>query len=104
MLPWIKRWRDWAMHDLWPMHRIGLQPQALHHSYKKAGWTTPDQPIAWNGEAVVVEARLRLRAGARRKSDFQLRLPGQDPLPAENLRKLENDAEHHRVSFRFPPP
>ena len=32
MWPWIKRWRDWAMHDLWPLHRIGPQPQALHFS------------------------------------------------------------------------
>src|SRR5436190_2250822 len=29
MWPWIKRWRDWAMHDLWPLYRIGPQPQAL---------------------------------------------------------------------------
>jgi hypothetical protein len=37
MWPWIKRWRDWAMHDLWPLHRSGPQPQALHYSYEQAG-------------------------------------------------------------------
>ena len=29
MWPWIKRWRDWAMHDLWNMTRSGPQPQAV---------------------------------------------------------------------------
>ena len=55
MWPWIKRWRDWAMHDLWPLYRIGPQPQALHYSYEKAGLTLHDQPIPWNAEAVLVE-------------------------------------------------
>ncbi len=104
MLPWIKRWRDWAMHDFWPMHRIGLPPRALHHSYEKAGLTIPDQPIPWSAEAVVVEARLHLPANARRKADFTLRLPGQEPLPAETLRRLDDDGDHHRVAFRLPPP
>jgi hypothetical protein len=102
MLPWIKRWRDWAMHDLWPMHR-SPQPQALHYSYEKAGLTINDQPIPWNAEAVVVEARLRLPASARRKSDYQLRLPEQEPIPAEMLRRQENE-EHHCVLFRLPTP
>jgi hypothetical protein len=104
MWPWIKRWRDWAMHDLWPLHRIGPQPQALHYSYEKAGLTIHDQPIPWNAEAVLVEASLRLPvATARRKADFQLRLPGQAPVPAESLRRDEED-ERHRLFFRLPPP
>ena len=55
MWPWIKRWRDWAMNDLWPLYRINPQPQALHYSYEKAGLTLHDQPIPWNAEAVVVD-------------------------------------------------
>src|SRR5437016_4686401 len=103
MWPWIKRWRDWAMNDLWPLYRISPQPQALHYSYEKAGLTLHDQPIAWNAEAVLVEALLRLPAGAgRRKADFALRLPGQEPLPAENLRRQEAD-DRYRISFRLPP-
>ena len=39
MWPWIKRWRDWAMNDLWPFYRISPQPQAIHYSYEKAGLT-----------------------------------------------------------------
>src|SRR5262245_10268006 len=102
MLPWIKRWRDWAMHDLWPLSRLGPQPQALHYGYEKAGLTLHDQPIPWNAEAVLVEARLRLpAAAARRKEDFTLRLPGHDPYPAEGLRRVENE-EAYRASFRLP--
>ena len=104
MLPWIKRWHDWAMHDLWPMQRIGLPPQALHYGYEKAGLTLYDQPIPWSAEAVLVEAAVRLAPSTpRRKADFQLRFPGQEPQPAEGLRRQEGE-ELHRVLFRLPPP
>jgi hypothetical protein len=104
MWPWIKRWRDWAMHDLWPMHRNGPQPQALHYSYEKAGLTVDSQPIPWNAEAILVESLLRLPASTpRRKGDFLLHVPGRDPLPPENLRRDEGD-DRCRLSFRLPPP
>src|SRR5438445_1427035 len=104
MWPWIKRWRDWAMNDLWPMYRIGPQPQALHHSYEKAGLTLHDQPIPWNAEAVLVEAALRLQPGSRRKADFQLRIAGRDePVAPESLRR-EDGESRHRLAFRFSPP
>src|SRR5947209_16922537 len=92
------------MHELWPMKRIGLPPQAMHYGYEKAGLTLYDQPIPWSAEAVLVEASVRLAASTpRRKTDFHLRLPGQDPLPAEALRRQEGE-ELHRVQFRLPPP
>jgi hypothetical protein len=101
---WIKRWRDWAMHDLWPLHRIGPQPQALHYSYEKAGLTIHDQAIPWNAEAVLVEAAVRLPAGRpRRKADFQLKVGRQDPISPESMRKEEND-DRHRLFFRVSPP
>jgi hypothetical protein len=101
---WIKRWRDWAMHDLWPMYRMGPQPQALHFAYEKAGLTIHDQPIPWNAEAVLVEALVRLQPNApRRKGDFLLRLPGQDPIPADNLRRQDAE-DRQRITFRIPPP
>ncbi len=104
MWPWIRRWRDWAMSELWPMSGIASQPHALHFSYEKAGLLLHDQPIPWNAEAVLVEANLRLPPStSRRKADFQLRLPGQPPLPPENLRKLENE-DRYRISFRLTPP
>jgi hypothetical protein len=104
MWPWIRRWRDWAMHDLWTMHRASPQPQALHYSYEKAGLTLHDQPIPWNAEAVLVEATVRFPpAAARRKADFQLRLPRQEPLAPESLRQDEADGRH-RLLFRLPTP
>jgi hypothetical protein len=103
MWPWIKRWRDWAMHDLWPLYRIGLQPRAMHFRYEKAGRVVDDQPIPWNAEAVLVEATVRIpRNSTRRKTDFQLRVPGQDLVPAEQM-SSEAD-EQHRVKFRLMPP
>src|SRR4051794_4523541 len=104
MWPWIKRWRDWLMNELLPLHRISAPPQGLHFSYEKAGLVVHDQPVPWNAEALLVEALLRLPPGAgRRKNDFLLRLPGQDPAPADQLRKLEQE-DRHRATFRVPPP
>jgi hypothetical protein len=71
MGPWIKRWRDWLMNELYPSVRIGMQSQALHFSYEKAGLLLHDQAIPWNAEAVVVEASVRLPLTTlRRKSDY----------------------------------
>jgi hypothetical protein len=92
------------MNDLWSMHRTGLQPQALHHSYEKAGLVVHDQPIPWNAEAVLVEASVdRIPTPNRRKSDFQLRLGRQEPLTPESLRR-EEDTDRYRIFFRFPAP
>src|SRR6202049_3168011 len=76
--PWIKRWRGWAMRDLWNLFRnSGPQSQALHFSYEKSGLKLDNQPIPGNAEAVVVEANVRLSApAARQKDDFRLRLGG----------------------------
>jgi len=106
MWPWIKRWRDWAMHDFWFLHRIGPQPQALHYSYEKAGLTIHDQPVPWNAEVAVVEASLRLPSPAvapRRKADFHLFVPGRGSLPAQTLHKSDKDDRHY-LQFRLDPP
>ncbi|OAI51324.1 hypothetical protein AYO44_00500 [Planctomycetaceae bacterium SCGC AG-212-F19] len=102
MWHWLKRWRDWAMHDLWPMQRLGVRPQALHCSYEKAGLTVHDQPIPWNAEAVLVEALVRLPAG-RSPADFQLRIGKDPPIAAETIRRDEADDRHH-LFFRLTPP
>ncbi|MBI1916084.1 MAG: hypothetical protein HYS12_15325 [Planctomycetes bacterium] len=108
MWPWIKRWRDWVMNDLLPTYRIGAQPRALHFSFEKAGLVLHDQPIPWNAEAVLVEATMRLPSPSmRRKQDFQLAVPGQDPRPADALRKQETtlpDEHRHSIFFRLVPP
>src|SRR5262249_23233973 len=74
---------------------------------EKAGLVRPDRPTRWNAGAVLVEATLRLPSpGMRRKQDFQLSVPGQEPRPAENLRKQETTPDEHRysISFRLVPP
>src|SRR6516165_8869328 len=104
MWPSIKRWRDWAMDNLWPLYRIGPRTQALHYSYEKAGLVLHDQPIPWNAEAVLVEAQLQMQTAAgRRKADFLLRLPGRELIVAEHLRRLDTD-DRYRIGFRLPPP
>jgi hypothetical protein len=103
MWPWIKRWRDWAMNDLWPINRIGGHSQAMHFSYEKAGLTIENQPIPWNADAVVVECLLRGSSSSRRREDYLLRLPEQEPLLAETLRR--DDSENCcRLFFRLPAP
>ncbi|HTU17122.1 MAG TPA: hypothetical protein VMG10_03605 [Gemmataceae bacterium] len=103
MWPWIKRWLDSKMHDIWPLYRIGPRSQAMHFRYEKAGRVVDDQPIPWNAEAVLVQAMLRLpKTSNRRKADFQLRVPGWDLVPAE---RMENEGDdQHRLTFRIVPP
>jgi len=101
---WIKHWRDWLMNDLYPSVRIGTQSQAVHVGYEKAGLQLHDAAIPWNAEAVVVDVALRLPLiSLRRRADYSLRLSGLDtPIPAEQLRKNEND-DRYRITFRLPP-
>lgn len=105
MWPSIKRLRDWAMRDFWPLHRTGPQPQALHFSYEKAGLTLDGQPVPWNAEAVVVEALVRLQASTgRRKADFLLHLPEKKAsYPPEQMRREDAD-DRWRLFFRLPVP
>lgn len=101
MWHWMKRWRDWATHDLWTSPRPGSQTQALRYNYafEKAGLTLHDQPVPWNAEAVLVEILVRLpNTFPRRKTDFHLRIPDQDPIPAESLSPEE---EENQVLLRF---
>jgi hypothetical protein len=106
MWPWIKPWRDWAMPNLWPFSRSAAQPRALHYSYERAGLDLPDQPIPWNAEGVRVEALVRLPPSiGRRKGDFSLRVLGGEMVPAEHLRRAEDQGDDlYRVTFRLPPP
>jgi hypothetical protein len=104
MRPWLEHWRDWVMNELWPMSRRGPRAQGLHFGYEKAGLVVHGQPIPWNAEAVLVEALLRLPPScSRRKGDYFLRLPGCEPVCAEQLRRQE-EGDRYRVQFRIEPP
>jgi hypothetical protein len=106
MWQWIKRWRGWAMRDLWNLFRAsGPQSQALHFSYEKAGLTLDSQPIPWNADAVVVEANVRLSASsARQKSDFRLRLGSAGPWFEPELLRQEPGESQARLFFRLSVP
>lgn len=104
MWPWIKHWLDWAMHELWPTHRVGPQPQVLHFRSEKAGLVLDNQSIPWNADAVIVEAIIKQPAGpARHKKDYSLQLKGGQSHVADTLR-AEDQGRHYRLTFRFPPP
>lgn len=104
MWHWIKHWLAWAMHELWPIHRIGPQPQALHFRSEKAGLVLDNQAIPWNAEAVVVEALIKQPPGAaRQKKDFFLHLKGGQSFPADSLQP-EDQGHRYRLSFRLPAP
>jgi hypothetical protein len=104
MWRWIKRWRDWAMRELfWPLYRNGgPKAQGIHFSYEKAGLLVRNELIPWNADAVLVEALIRFPSNlARRKTDFQLRLQGQAPLMAVTLHRHE-EHDLFRLQFRLP--
>src|SRR6516225_7683958 len=93
MWPSIKRLRDWATVDR----------TAVHVSAELAGLVLSNQPVPWNAEAVIVEAGLRLPAGARRKDDFALHLPNRQPLRPDALH-MDGPGDRHHIVFRFPMP
>jgi hypothetical protein len=102
MRPWMKPWRDWAMPDLFSMHRAGRELKAVRYGYEKAGLTIFDQPIPWNAEAVLVEAAMRLPINVpRNKQDFKLRLPGLPSVTPESLQRQEKE-DGVLCAFRLP--
>jgi len=102
MWPWIKRWLDWVTTDVLPLSRTRPHGQAVHTRYEKAGLALYDLPVPWNADAVVVEVLLKIPPAARKKTDFTLRFPGREPVPAEALRP--DTADRHRLLFRLPVP
>lgn len=103
MWRWIRHWRDWLMNEIVTPRRLAAQPQALYFRSEKGGLTLENQPVPWSAEAVVVEALLRLPPAARRRSDFTLRVPGFEPIPADVLR-ADEAGHRHRLFFRLPVP
>jgi hypothetical protein len=104
MWPSIRHWLDSVMRENWPLRRNFTQPQVIHYSWERAGHLVASQPVAWCAEAVRVEALVRLLPSlGRNKNDFTLRISGGEPLPAEQLRRVEGE-DRYRIGFRFPPP
>ena len=92
------------MTDFWPRHRVGNHTPLLACRYEKAGLVLDQAPIPWNADALLVEALVRLPENLpRRRSDFQVRLAGQDPIAAEEISPRDTDGLY-RLRFRLPPP
>ncbi len=84
---------------------VGSRPstQAIHVGYEKAGRLFFDSAVPWSADAVLVEATLRSPSLNLSKSDFAVRLIGDGPLLAENVR-AEEGGTRHRLFFRLPVP
>jgi hypothetical protein len=105
LLLWWKRWNMALSRKITrPFLRL-RKPEAreIRFRYEKAGLTVADEPIPWNAEAVLVEARIWLPPGTvPAKSDFQLCTLDRAPRTAVELH-VGGDAGTVRVLFRLPP-
>lgn len=102
MWRWMKHWIDSVRHDLIPLSAARRGGFAVHVRYDTGGHTHQDLPIPWAADAVTVEVVLRLPPAARRKTDFLLRFPGFESVPADAVRP--DNGDRARVTFRFPVP
>jgi len=74
----------------------------MRFGYEKAGLVVWDEPIPWNAEAVLLEARARFpTSGGGFKSDFHLEVPGQPPVPAVTLNCVRPE-DGVNLRFRLP--
>jgi hypothetical protein len=73
----------------------------MHYCYEKAGLNVFDQPIPWNAESVVVQARVRPTSRPLHKRDFRL-VTQAGEFPAELAEPTEHGQPVH-VLFRLPP-
>jgi hypothetical protein len=97
----LQRWRGWATNALSPHGKF--QVHGIGFAYEKAGLSVRNEPLAWNAEAVLVEASLRLPfLDGWSRDDFFLQVPGTAPAPAETFEPLGNGL--WRVGFRLLPP
>lgn len=77
--------------------------QAIRFGYEKAGLRVRNEPIPWNADAVLVEAWIwSAPDNARRKGDFQLRVPGCATVTPVLLQP-QTEPDVLCVTFRLPP-
>jgi hypothetical protein len=94
----LQRWRGWATNAFSAHAR--LQVQGVEYAYEKAGLRVGNEPLAWNAEAVEVQASLRAPGlDGWSRGDFSLQLPGAVPTPAETFEPAGDGLM--RVGFRL---
>jgi len=97
----LQRWRGWAANAFSPPGK--LQVHGIDFAYEKAGLRVRNEPIAWNAEAVEVEATLRPPGpDGWSRADFTVQAPGAAPAPADSCEPAGDGLV--RVGFRMLPP
>jgi hypothetical protein len=96
----LQRWRGWAANAFSP--RGKRQVQGIEFAYEKAGLSVRNEPLAWNAEAVRVEATLRAPGlDDSSRGEFSLLRPGAPPAPATTFEPAGGGLV--RVGFRLLP-
>jgi hypothetical protein len=97
----LHRWRSWAASAFTPQGKLQLHD--IGFAYEKAGLSVRNEPLAWNAEAVRVEATLRAPGlDGECHGDFSMQVSGAPPVPAETFEPAGDDLVC--VGFRLPPP
>lgn len=100
----IRHWLDWVMSEVLPHSRPRTTEQPVHLRYEKSGLILTGSMIPWNADAILIEVVARLPTTARLRNDYQLRLPGHEPVAAETIRREDEVGFRHRIIFRSPVP
>ena len=100
----MTQWLDWVMNNLSNLGRPKPTERAIHIRYEKAGLLLYGPPVPWNAECVIVEVLAKLPIAMRTRTDFTLRIPGQEPVVAETIRREEGGQSSYRLFFRVPVP
>jgi hypothetical protein len=97
----LQRWRGWAANAFSPPGKLHVH--GIDLSYEKAGLRVRNEPLAWNAEAVQVEATLRPPGpDGWSRGDFAVQVPGGVPVAAESCEPAGDGLV--RVGFRLAPP
>ena len=104
MWRWMTRFRGWLMAEM--SQRLAPRPagQSVHLRYEKAGLSVPGPPIPINAEMLGIELLARLPPSARLRTEFFLRIPGQELICAERVSHAGPKPNDYRILFRSPVP
>ena len=98
----LKQWLSRRPQKLFRLLQRGPRLSAIWHSYEKAGLRVSDEPIAWNADAVIVEALLEWSGKPlNTRNDFELHISGEAPVRPTFVEAC--DPELYHIVFRLMP-